>query len=92
MELLDLSPVISIVLIIIFWLYLRKHEINRILKYFLYIIVAGACLIVLFDIFFCFGGDGSFNLCGVFTLLLVLPVFVFLNFIILLIYAIKTIK
>lgn len=83
---------LSFVLIIPFYLFIQKIEINEIIKSILRILIGVAIFISFMETFFCSGGDGSFNLCGLITALLIVRPLIVIDSIIVLYYIFKIIK
>ena len=83
---------LSLALIIPFYLFVQKIEINSTIKSILRIIIGVAIIISFSEAFFCNGGDGSFNLCGIITGLLIVQPLIVIDSIIVLYYIFKEIK
>lgn len=83
---------LSLALIIPFYLFIQKIEINKTIKSILRIIIGVAVFVSFLETFFCSGGDGSFNLCGIITLLLIVRPLILIDSIIVLYYGLKAIK
>lgn len=80
-----------LILIVPLYLYLSKAGISILFKKAVYAIIGLSLLIVLWESFAC-SNFGAMPLCGLFTILLIMPLLIFLYFIILLFYVVKIIK
>ncbi len=83
---------LSLVLIIPPYLFLRKIDINKTIKSILNVIIGVAISISFLETFFCIGGDGSFNLCGIITMLLIIRPLILIDLFIFLFYSVKLLK
>ncbi len=83
--------VIELVVIAVFVLTLDKINTGVKIKQISRVLIALALVASLWDVFLC-SGDGSFNLCGMFTLLLIIPLFAILSVLGLAIFAYKKYK
>lgn len=73
------------------YLYLRKTETNKHIKRIAYGIIGLSIFVVFWESFSC-SNAGAMPLCGIFTMLVMVPLLISLYFIILLSYAVKIIK